>query len=177
MRWLVIGVAALLVGLLGYGVAQQGKRTGTSSIDAALGQGRDDRAPATSLPRLGETGRARVAAYQGKVVLVNFWASWCKPCTSEMPALQRLQRRMAPRGGTVLGIASRDNSQDAMAFVRRFSVSYPNLRDGSGDVAERWGVFKQPESFLLDRSGRIVAHRIGAVDPSWLRTHVDPLLT
>ncbi len=176
MKWVAITMSALLVGLLAYGVAQQDKRTGQSGIDRALVRDEPTPAPATDLPRLGATGDATLAEYRGKVVLVNFWASWCKPCTAEMPALQALQQEMAAKGGTVLGIASRDNSDDALRFMRRFEVTYPNLRDGSGNTAEDWGVFKQPESFLLDKRGRIVAHAIGAVDQAWIDKHVEPLL-
>lgn len=168
MRWVVITVSALLVGLLAYGVAaQQDRASATGAVGAA---------PATKLPRLGQSGEQTLADYKGQVVLVNFWASWCKPCVEEMPELQQLQETMSKRGGTVLGIASRDNDEAAMQFLDRFSVTYPNLRDGSGDLAEKWGVYKQPESFLIDPQGNIVAHAIGAVDQAWIDKHVLPRL-
>jgi cytochrome c biogenesis protein CcmG/thiol:disulfide interchange protein DsbE len=173
MRWVVIGAAALLVGLLAYGVASQGADT---TIDSALQRGRLVKAPATTLPRLGEPGKASVSDYRGKVVLVNFWASWCGPCTKELPTLEAAQKRMERGGGTVLGINIRDNTEDAMRFVRRFDLTFPSLRDGSGDETDKWGVTGYPESYLLDRDGRVVAHSIGPVDDAWIDEHVTPLL-
>jgi cytochrome c biogenesis protein CcmG/thiol:disulfide interchange protein DsbE len=175
MRWVVVAVAALLVGLLGYGIAQQGTDT---SIDDALNHGKTASPPeaAEPLPRLGASGTQPIASYKGKVVLVNFWASWCPPCTSEMPLLERTQRRIAARGGTVLGVNTRDAPEDAMAMVRRFHITFPSLRDGSGDFADKWGLTGYPESFLLDRQGRIVAANRGPLDQRWIDQHLPPVL-
>jgi len=173
MRWLVVVVAALLVGLLAYGVASQGTDT---TIDSALQEGKRVPAPEASLPVLGSRRDGSVKDYEGKVVLVNFWASWCPPCTKELPLLERTQRRMVEAGGTVLGINTRDNSEDALNFVRRFNLSFPSLRDGSGDFAERWGLTGYPESFLLDEDGRVAAARRGPITQQWVDAHVAPLL-
>jgi len=173
MRWLVIAVAALLVGLLAYGVAAQGTDT---TIDAALQQGKRVPAPEASLPVLGSRRDGSVQDFEGKVVLVNFWASWCPPCTKELPLLERTQRQMVKAGGTVLGINTRDNTEDALGFVRRFKLSFPSLRDGSGDFAERWGLTGYPESFLLDERGRVAAARRGPIDQQWVDQQVKPLL-
>ena len=83
--WAVILTAALLVGLLAYGVAS--KRTDTSIDDAAASGQRID-APTARLPVLGRDGESSLADYKGKVVVLNFWASWCKPCTEELPLLE-----------------------------------------------------------------------------------------
>ena len=172
MRWVVIGVAACLVGLLTYGVVSQGTDT---SIDSALQKGERVAAPAGSLPRLGG-GTASVGDYKGKVVLVNFWASWCPPCTKELPLLERTQAKMAAAGGTVLGINTRDATEDAQGFIRRYDLTFPSLRDGSGDFAEKWGLTGYPESFLLDERGRVAAARRGPIDQQWVDEHVTPLL-
>ena len=95
--------------------------------------------------------------YEGKVVLVNFWASWCPPCTSELPLLEKTQKEMAKAGGTVLGINTRDASEDALGFVNRYDLTFPSLRDGEGSYAENWGLTGYPESFLLDEEGRVTA--------------------
>jgi cytochrome c biogenesis protein CcmG/thiol:disulfide interchange protein DsbE len=173
MRWVAVGVAALLVGLLAYGVASQGTDT---SIDKRLAAGQRAEAPGAMLPRLGAAGEGSLAQYKGKVVLLNFWASWCPPCTKELPLLERTQQRISKQGGLVLGINTRDASEDAMQFVDRFKLTFPSLRDGSGDYAERWGLTGYPESFVLDRDGRIASARRGPVDQEWIDVHVVPLL-
>lgn len=174
MRWVAIAVAALLVGLLAYGVASQGT---DQTIDSALRKGDHVDPPTASLPRLQGGSSADVTDFKGKVVLVNFWASWCPPCKDELPLLEQTQQRMAAKGGTVLGINTRDPADDALAALHRYGVTYPNLKDGSGDYAERWGITGQPESYLLDRDGRVVAHAIGPVDQAWIDAHVKPLLS
>jgi DsbE subfamily thiol:disulfide oxidoreductase len=173
MRWVVIGIAALLVGLLSYGVASQGTDT---SIDAAIQQGKRPPAPEDPLPVLGSDQRASVEDYRGKVVLVNFWASWCKPCTDELPLLQEAQRVLERRGATVLGVNSRDATEDALQFVRRYDLTFPSLRDGSGDFAELWGLTGLPESFVIDREGRVAAFLRGPLNQEWIDEQVMPLL-
>jgi cytochrome c biogenesis protein CcmG, thiol:disulfide interchange protein DsbE len=173
MRWLVIAVAALLVGLLAYGVASQGT---DQTIDSALANGKRVSAPDGSLPELGKSAKGSVQDYKGKVVLVNFWASWCPPCTKELPLLEKTQAKMAAAGGTVLGINTRDATEDAQGFVRKYKLTFPSLRDGSGDFADKWGLTGYPESFLLDKQGRVAAARRGPIDQAWVDANVTPLL-
>src|SRR5688500_14680515 len=144
MRWIAIGVAALIVGLLVYGVTSQGTST---TIDQALSEGRRVAAPDASLPRLGEPGSGRLDDLRGKVVLVNFWASWCDPCVEELPMLERTHKRIAAKDGLVLGINTRDASEDAMGFVKRLGLTFPSLRDGPGVFAEEWGLTGDPATF------------------------------
>ena len=173
MRWIAIGVAALIVGLLTYGVFAQGAST---TIDQALADGRRVAAPDARLPRLGGGESGRVADQRGKVVVVNFWASWCDPCVKELPLLQRTHEKISERGGVVLGINTRDATEDAMTFVDRFDLTFASLRDGSGEFAEEWGLTGYPETFVLDRDGKIAAARRGPVDQAWIDEHVLPLL-
>ena len=168
----LVGVAALLA-LLGYGLAASKPDRG---IDRALARGERRPAPALDLPRLEGGGRGALASYRGKVVLLNVWASWCQPCRQESPLLERWQRLMSRRGGTVLGVDVLDVSGDALAFVRRYGLSYPQLRDGGGDTLSRYGVVAYPESFVIDRRGRIAATRRGPVDERFLREQLLPLL-
>jgi cytochrome c biogenesis protein CcmG, thiol:disulfide interchange protein DsbE len=169
----VIAAAAALVGLLVYGVASQGRDT---SIDDAVSQGERIDAPDESLPVLGGPGEGSLADYRGKVVVLNFWASWCPPCIDELPLLERTQRRIESRGGTVLGVNYKDLPEDALAFSRRFRLSYPNLRDRDGEYAEEFATLGFPETFVVDRHGRIAASRRGPVDQSWLDNTLPPLL-
>jgi cytochrome c biogenesis protein CcmG/thiol:disulfide interchange protein DsbE len=171
---LVVVAAAALVALLVYGVASQGSDT---TIDDALARGERVDAPERSLPLLGDEQRKRsLADYRGRVVVLNFWASWCPPCVDELPMLERTQRRIERRGATVLGVSYKDIPEDALGFVRRFHLSYPSLRDRDGEFAERYGSTAFPETFVIDRRGRIAALRRGPVDERWLRHTLPPLL-
>jgi len=168
----LVAVAALL-GLLGYGVLSGGDKRG---IDAALADGRRPEAPGLTLPRLDGPGRSSPADFRGKVVILNFWASWCVPCRDEAPILERWHRRIAPQGGTVLGVDALDATGDAREFVRRFGITYPNIRDVAGAKLKPFGIAAYPETFVLDRRGRIAALLRGPVDEEFLAREVPPLL-
>jgi cytochrome c biogenesis protein CcmG/thiol:disulfide interchange protein DsbE len=146
---------ACLVGLLVYGVtAQSSNRT----LDDLVAHGRLPSAPdaARPLPRLSGTGSSSLAALRGKVVVLNFWASWCEPCQVEAPLLERAQPTLERHGATVLGVTYLDASPDSLAFVGRYHLTYPNLRDNNGTFAHSYGTDQLPESFIIDRRGRIV---------------------
>jgi cytochrome c biogenesis protein CcmG, thiol:disulfide interchange protein DsbE len=104
--------------------------------------------------------------------VLNFWASWCEPCQVEAPLLQRYQASLLRHGATVLGVTYLDNSRDAQSFVRRYHLAYPNLRDNVGTFAHAYGTNQLPESFLLDRSGHIVALSRGEIGAGFLRRAV-----
>ena len=161
----VLGVLAV-VGLLVFGLASKG------SSGVAVG----DPAPVTVLPRLEGGGSESIADYRGRWVLVNFWASWCPPCRAESPALEELQRRRGGPEFTVLGIDSRDLSEDGRDFVRKYGLSYPQLRDAGGDVSHDYGTTGLPESYLVDPKGVVRLHAVGTVDEEYLRDEVEPLV-
>ncbi len=169
----VIAAAVALVGLLAYGVASQSTDT---SIDDAVSKGERIAAPRADLPVLGQRGERSLADYRGKVVLLNFWASWCPPCIEELPLLERTQRKIEARGATVLGVNYKDIPEDALGLVRRSRLSYPSLRDRDGEYAEDFATIGFPETFVIDRTGRIAAARRGPVTQRWLDTTLPPLL-
>lgn len=173
MRWVAIAAAAALVGLLAYGLAAERADT---SIDQAVAEGRKIDAPVADLARLGADGEASLEDYRGKVVLVNFWASWCKPCVDELPLLQDTHERMQRDGGLVLGVNYKDITDDALSFVDRFELTFPTLRDPDGRFAEAYGSRAFPETFIIDRDGKIADRRRGPVDQAWLDEHLEPLL-
>jgi len=156
----LVGVAALL-GLLIWKVAF-GKTTGAAD---ELAEGKLVRAPAFTLDRLDTTGRLGVDDLRGKAVVVNFWASWCVPCRDEAPVLQKTYERYRERGLVVLGVDVNDFRKDARRFMERYGLTYPVVYDGKGSTVGKWGVRGFPETFFVDRTGKLVGERIeGAVD-------------
>jgi cytochrome c biogenesis protein CcmG, thiol:disulfide interchange protein DsbE len=162
-----------LVALLAYGLSQNEP---DRSVEDALERGELEQAPALVLPKLGGGGRGSLADYRGDVVVLNFWASWCEPCREESPLLDRWHKRMAGKGGTVLGVDVLDVTSDAEDFIDEYGLSYPMLKDKDGDALESFGVVAYPETFVIDRDGRITAVRRGPVDDAFMRTEVAPLL-
>lgn len=163
-----IAVLAVLafVGLLTYGLISKG----SSGVEVG------DVAPAPALPRLEGGGDGSLTEYKGRWVLVNFWASWCIPCRQEAPLLEEFQQRHHAQDFTVLGIDSRDLSDDGLNFVHRYGLSYPQLRDGNGDTAHDYGTTGVPESFLISPAGRVRLHLVGPVYRKYLDREVASLL-
>lgn len=97
----------------------------------------------------------RLDAYQGKVVLVNFWAGWCPPCREEMPSMQRLKEKMAGRPFAMLGVNSGESRAELEEFLRMVKVDFDILLDSDSAVTKRWKVYGLPTSFLIDRQGKL----------------------
>ncbi len=157
-------VGAALIALLVYGISTQ---SASRTLDVSVHEGRRPLAPDASrrLPALGRTGSGSLGSLRGKVVLLNFWASWCVPCEAEAPLLEKAQPQLERHRATVLGVTYLDASPDSEKFVRRFHLSYPNLRDNdNGGFAHAYGTDQLPESFIVDRSGRIVAISRGEIE-------------
>ena len=172
--WPVTVAAALLVGLLAYGLTTTGTDT---TLDSAMAAGERVPPPAKgSLPVLGGGGAGSPADYRGKVVLVNVWASWCEPCRDELPLIEKAHEMLSARGGTVLGIDVKENSEAAMDAVDEFGLTFPNLRDRDGSYVREWGQTGYPESYVLDRKGKVAAVRRFPVTQKWLDETLPPLL-
>jgi cytochrome c biogenesis protein CcmG/thiol:disulfide interchange protein DsbE len=161
----VLAVIAI-VGLLTYGLLSKGAHSLTIG----------DPAPAVRLPKLEGSGEGTLAGYRGRWVLVNFWASWCPPCREEAPTLEEFQKQHGDAKFTILGIDSRDLSSDGKAFVARYGISYPQLRDGQGSAAHDYGTSGFPENFLVDPKGRLRLMWAGPVTLDELNEEVVPLL-
>jgi len=182
-RTFVVVLAALaVVGLLAYGLAKKGGAAieagdlipGASTDCSPHGQ---QPISDVCLPRLEGGGTSSLADYKGRWVLVNVWASWCTPCRTESPALERFYDAHRGRDFEILGIDSNDLSDDAINFVDRYDITYPQLRDGSGDYArDELGTTGVPESFLVNPRGRLVLHSLGPVTDRYLEENVAPYL-
>ena len=121
-------------------------------------------------------GRAfALAAHAGQPIVINFWASWCAPCRSEMPLLERTARASEGRGVVFLGVATRDNEDAARAFLREVGVTYPNIHDSDNAIATRYRVSGLPATVFIGRDGRIVRYWFGALGDEQLATFVDEI--
>lgn len=172
-------IALLAVGgfiaLIVFGVSQTGD---DRSIDQAVASGKGQAAPAAGmkLPQLNGGPPVSLDSLKGKVVVLNIWASWCPPCREEAPILAALQKRIASRDATVIGVTWNDSVPDARKFAAQAKLGYPQLRDVDGSFAKAFGTKGLPETFVIDRGGRIVALRRGTVDEKFLDRSLAPLI-
>lgn len=167
-RWLVPLSAVPVLVLLAYGF-----RVSPRDIPSPLVGGP---AAAFALPTF-EGAPLTLEAQRGKVVVLNFWASWCYPaCYEEAPVLERNWRAYRDRGVVVIGVNIQDKAEAAQKFMRDFGLSFPNVRDTAGKVSVDYGVYGVPETFFIDRRGRIRAKHVGAVTDEVFRAHVERLL-
>ena len=136
-----------------------------SSLGAACKSGgagpkEGELAPDFVLPRL-DGSVQKLSNFRGSVVLVNMWATWCPPCIAEMPVLNEIARAYESRGLVVLGVAGDDDSQDVLDFIEQDPLAFPVLLDPGGAVGTQYGITGYPETFLVDREGRLQRKFIG----------------
>jgi cytochrome c biogenesis protein CcmG/thiol:disulfide interchange protein DsbE len=167
---LAVGLVGALLGLLVWKVVREER----SDVPEQLAQGKTPPAPIFTLPRLDQTGELSLASLRGKAVVVNFWASWCKPCEEEAPLLERAWQRYRERGLVVVGVDAQDFGKDARRFARKNGMSYPLVRDGPGETLGEYGVTGFPETFFVNRDGKLVGERIsGAVEEDQLSENIE----
>jgi cytochrome c biogenesis protein CcmG/thiol:disulfide interchange protein DsbE len=184
-----LALIAAFLGLLAYGLSSS---VPSDDIDRELAESRPAAAPDFELPVLERgslgalgpeleaaltDGRLEARELRGLPFVLNFWASWCPPCRTEAPRLERAWKSVRKRGVLVLGLNMQDVRSDARDFIREFGLSYPNLRDPTDEVAREWGVAALPETFFVDRRGRVVGHVIGAISAGQLRDGIAAALT
>src|SRR5712691_6515310 len=168
-RRLFVAAAVLLpavavLALLAYGFAREPRYIESPML------GR----PAPAFALMLFAGRAaRLEDFLGKVVFVNFWASWCPPCRAEAPMLEATWRRLREQGVVFLGVSTQDEEPRARDFLEEFGISYPNGRDPDGRIAIDYGVWGLPEAFIIDPAGRITYKHIGTLGSTLLAGTID----
>jgi cytochrome c biogenesis protein CcmG, thiol:disulfide interchange protein DsbE len=161
---LALAAVAGLLGLLIWDVSHKNDASGF--VDRIAAGKRPVTPPLSLKPLTGGPHEVSLAAYRGKVVVLNFWASWCVPCKAEAPRLEAASRKWAGQGVVFLGVDANDFGSDGRRFVDKHGISYLNLEDGSGSSIGRWGVTGFPETFFIDREGRAVDHVAQEIDAS-----------
>jgi cytochrome c biogenesis protein CcmG/thiol:disulfide interchange protein DsbE len=166
-----VSVVALLIALLAIEVASKER---ARNVGSALAAGKTPVAPNFELRYLDSEGTLRLSSLRGKVVVLNFWASYCLPCKDEAPRLQGIWERYRDRGVVVLGVAAWDDfKSDARGFVERYRITYPQVKDNTGAVFARFGVQFLPETWFIDRKGKLVGERVqGEVSAEQLERNV-----
>jgi cytochrome c biogenesis protein CcmG/thiol:disulfide interchange protein DsbE len=169
---IVTCVAIALIAVLAYGINNGGENT---SIDSQIAAGHPPMAPSAhdALDLLGRSARASLSSFRGQVVVLNIFASWCTECVGESGPLEQAELQLKGHGGTVVGVTYLDNSYDAGQFVSQHHLTYPVLEDVSGNLVRAFGTDAVPETFVIDRAGRVVAVRRYAVTSQWLQQAVS----
>ncbi|HJT50472.1 MAG TPA: TlpA disulfide reductase family protein [Nitrosospira sp.] len=170
-----VAVLALAAGLLLRGQLMTGAETGVETSVAAKGA---DAILGASLPDL-EGNKQPISQWKGKVMVVNFWASWCVPCREEIPEFMELQKKYSDKGLTFIGIAV-DQKERAAAFSKEMGINYPVLVGDMSAMAlaeaagNTYGAL--PFTVIIDRGGKITGTKLGRLSQSKLEAMVEPLL-
>lgn len=161
-RWVALG--AVVAAVIGFTIVAWNRfGTDASVVNSPL---IERPAPEFMLPGL-DGGTVSSGDYEGRIYVVNFWASWCVPCRQEAPHLEAFHQRWSPQVGLV-GIVYQDNEGAARAFREEFGLTFPQAMDPDGVTAIDFGVFGVPETYVIDARGVVKAKLIGAVGPTTL---------
>jgi cytochrome c biogenesis protein CcmG/thiol:disulfide interchange protein DsbE len=166
-----LGLVVLLLVLLGWKVVANDR----TSVAQAFTRGERPMAKDFTLKRLNGEGSLRLSSLKGKVVVINFWASWCDPCKSEAPRFQSAFERYRDRVEFV-GIDTTDYSGEARAFLSRYKVTYPNVRDPNGRVLHDYGGLPIPRTFVVARSGKVHGYIFGEARAEELESAIKKAL-
>jgi cytochrome c biogenesis protein CcmG/thiol:disulfide interchange protein DsbE len=170
MQIVRVATVAAIVGLVlvlafGFRRDPQDIRTGTVGRPA----------PAFDLERLDTSGRIRLTDLSGKVIVVNFFASWCIPCKEEAPALVRVWERYRTSDVVFVGIVYQDSPQASKDFHERLGQTWPAALDDNGRTALQFGVFGVPETYFIGKDGVVEGRHIGPIDETTLIRAIDTL--
>ncbi|MBI4573554.1 MAG: TlpA family protein disulfide reductase [candidate division NC10 bacterium] len=171
IRWslALVGACALAWGLVALGIALGPPASSAAPAPGLLkaldlaGYPAGEKPPEFS-GRTPEGQTVSLARLRGRVVLLNFWATWCLPCKEEMPMFQKLLRDFAPQGLTVMGVNVREGTSEIREYARELSLTFPLVLDANGKIQVLYGVIGLPTTFLIGRDGMAVARAIGPRD-------------
>src|SRR5262245_13998315 len=155
-----IGLVALLFILLAWSLLHHEG----GNLSKKANRGDRPSAPDFALERLDREGTLELSSLRGKAVVLNVWASWCGPCKEEAPFLEEVWQQRRDSGLVVVGLDAKDFRADARRFARRYELSFPLVYDGPGNAIDNYGVTGFPETFVIDRNGKVVAAFAGAVN-------------
>ncbi|MCI0650002.1 MAG: TlpA family protein disulfide reductase [Chloroflexi bacterium] len=181
ITWAVWLGALAILGLLGYalltGAGQPGRPSGVVvNNQAATLALLDQPAPDFSLALFNTGETLRLSDLRGKVVVLNFWASWCPPCRQEAPAFEQVWQAYKDQGVVFVGVDIWDTDQEAVKFLQEFGITYPTGPDPTGEIAIDYGLTGIPETYFITPDGMIAHKAIGIVQEETLAQTIEALL-
>ncbi|MDQ6961803.1 MAG: TlpA disulfide reductase family protein [Mariprofundaceae bacterium] len=160
-NWLVMAGVFISIGVLAWVGLQQTTPlkldTSLASLKPAVGES------VSSFELLDLAGKMQ-ALPEGEVVLLNFWATWCPPCREEMPSMQALYARFKAKGLKIIAVSVDAKVGNVQKFVQDHDLTFQILHDSEGEVARQYGVHRYPETFVIDREGKVRLFKVGGVD-------------
>ena len=172
----IVPVTAFFI-LLGWSAVGSGNKSGGFAVNSKLGEIPIDQRVAPDFLKQSLDGEmVSLSGLRGKVVMVDFWSSWCPPCRQEAPALAQVYREYEGKNIEFIGVIVWDDWQRAARYIQEFDLPYPNVLDELGEITIEYGVLGIPEKFFIDANGNVAQKFAGPMDSESLRAVLDGLL-